>query len=137
MEGGTVAGPSRRRDPQITAHGQAHPDEPDQPRERRSHEKGGRPAERHLLGRLSSDPEKPREHDHQWGNRLELAGQIGIGSLSDRRPDLAHSLGPLIGTNHLVDQTEGINQTRDRNGQDDPKRDFLDDAISGSVMNPK
>ena len=56
--------------------------------------------------------------------------KIGVGSLPDRCADLAHSFGALVGTHDLIDQTEGINQARDRDTQDNPKRDFLPDAIS-------
>ena len=49
LQSGPVAGPCGRGDAQVTPHRQAHPDEADQPRERRSHEKGGRPAQSHLL----------------------------------------------------------------------------------------
>ncbi len=137
LQSGTVAGPRSGGDPQITPHRQAHPHEADQPGERRSHEKGGRPAKGHLLGRLGRGPEQSREHNHQRGDRLELPGQIGVGSLADRRADLAHSFGALVGTHHLIDQTEGINQTRDRDAQDNPKRDFLPDAISRVGREPE
>ncbi len=49
LEGGAIAGPRGGGDPQVAPHRQAHPDEADQPGERRSHEKGGRPAQSHLL----------------------------------------------------------------------------------------
>ena len=61
---------------------------------------------------------------------LNWRAEIGVGSLSNGRADLAHSFGSLVCTHHLIDQTKGINQTRDRDAQDDPKRDFLDEAIS-------
>ena len=75
-------------------------------------------------------PEQAREHNHQRCDRLELPGQIRVGSLADRRADLTHAFSPFVGTHHLIDQTEGIDQTRDRNAQDDPKRDFLPEAVS-------
>ena len=87
--------------------------------------KAARPAQGHLFGRLGSGPKQPRQHHHQGCDRLELAAKIGVGPLSNRRADLAHAFRSLIGTNHLVDQAQCINQPRDRNGQDNQERDLL------------
>ena len=86
--------------------------------------------QRHRAGGLGGHVDQARQHEHQQDDRLELPGQIGVGSLADRRADLAHPLGPLVGPDHLADQPAGVKQTRDRDAQHDPKRDFLHEAVS-------
>ena len=82
-----VAGPRGGRDAEVTPDGQAHPDKTDQPGERRPHEERQPRGPARRAGSalaLGGGVEDAVMQEHQRDDRLELAGEIGVGPLPDR-----------------------------------------------------
>jgi hypothetical protein len=122
----------------VRTHREPHTDVPRDRREPSAQDERDRTSEldRELgvlgVGRRRQQEEKRHGQDGQeYGERPELAGQVGLRALLDGLRDLAHLGSAFRRRQHLPDQVPREQQRDDRDPEDDPQRGLLGAAEHG------